>query len=85
MEHKCRAAAGDLTTLLSGPNLSRAIQHNTGKWPVIVLLLLQHLLNCGTGRECPGESILGWFQAVAELAAAALSCLPAEGSITLYL
>lgn len=83
MEHKCRAAAGDLTTVLSGPNLNRATQQNTGKWPVLVLLLLQHLLNCRTGRECPGESIAGWFQVVAELAAAGLSCLPAEGSITL--
>lgn len=84
MEHKCRAAAaGDLTILLSGPNLSRATQQITGKRPVLALPRLPHLLNCGTGRERPGESKPGWLQAVAELAATGLSCLPAGGSITL--
>lgn len=88
MEHKCRAAAGDLTILLSGPNLSRATQQITGKRPVLALPRLPHLLNGGTGRERPGESKPGeskpgWLQAVAELAAAGLSCLPAGGSITL--
>lgn len=45
MEHKCKAAAVNLTTLLSGPNLSRATQQISGKQPVLALLLLQHLRN----------------------------------------
>lgn len=50
MEHECKAAAGDLTTLLSRPSLNTATQQNTGTQPALALPLLQHLLNW----ESPG-------------------------------
>jgi len=45
MEHECRTAAGDVTTLLSRPSLNTAMHQKAGKQPALALPLLQHLLS----------------------------------------
>lgn len=83
MEHECKAAAGDLTTLLSRPSLNTATQQNPGTQPAPALPLLQHLLNWE--RALVGRTP-GYFQVRAALAAAGLSSyVPADGSRTLQL
>lgn len=75
MEHECKAAAGNLTTLLSRSSL------NTATW--------QSACTSTPTAPAPAElwEILGerapcYFQVQADLASAGLSYLPAEGSIT---